>query len=356
MHKVINCWALKLIVLSCVIADVIAQNKQHVYLFGDSLTLNMINYDSVFDTNYYNVNNYAISACSIALLTDIINPQRDTTKLYNVMQQNMYLRSRKIEDIIVPDMSVTKPTIVSVMIGLADIISSYPPNLVQNINNYKTLLDLLEKLLDPSTIVFINSIPPMIDTRTSDFINNIVYENFKQFNEKLSYEINFRNSVNVNKIKYQFVDLFTYFQLNGGQNINLYLNENDTYMHINQQGYDVWRNMVSNILTKYYNNDTINLSNSISKSPSNSASHSMSHSASPSVSNSMSHSASSSPSKSPSVSFSISSSASLSTSISLSSSLSSSISSSLSSNSVKLNVCNMINYLTFFLVIILSVY
>lgn len=194
-------------------------DTETVYMFGDSITLNMLNYPDIFDNDYYNVTNYGRSACGIELLTNIIDPNRDLVRLNTLIQENGYIIGLPINEIIIPDMSITKPGVVSILVGFYDMLTS---NSLVAMSRYNILLNKLEELLAPNTIVLLQSVIPM-DNEIDPITVNIIINIFRDFNLKLEEEVNRRLALESNSLKYIFVDLHSEFLKDGTPNRSLYL-------------------------------------------------------------------------------------------------------------------------------------
>jgi len=220
-------------------------HARNIIMLGDSITMDMYQFDFHPFESTDIVNNYARAAFGIELVRLIIDPERDLNRLNIALTENTNTNSYSSLDVIVPNIENNPPDIISMMIGLRDVFDGLSNNTPTSIiiNNYKFLLDRIEQLVPPNTIVLINTVIPADNTGYNDFYRDILFNKIREFNSLLKLEIDNRDILD-----YRFVDLFDSFLKNGRTNPDLFLAQGEHLLHPSLSGYKLWKQKINTVL------------------------------------------------------------------------------------------------------------
>lgn len=222
---------------------------QKILLLGDSLTMNLQNSPVKLFDSPHTVNNKAVGAFNIELVRLALDPNRNTTRFYQALLENQFTRTVNPYSVMVFDLQSNPPDVVSIMIGLRNILdgmSSYKP-MSQHVDEYKLLLDRMETFLPARTIVMLNSVLPYDSIAFPDYLRDVLTTNVRTFNQLLQEEVDRRNANNP-KLRYTFVNVFDLFLANNRANHALFANENGQMIHPNDAGYRTWKVKINQVL------------------------------------------------------------------------------------------------------------
>jgi hypothetical protein len=217
---------------------------RNIVLLGDSLTMDLKNFNyNLFDPTD-TVTNYARSAFNINLVHYILDPYRNVNLLNTELSKNENTATYTSNQVIIPNIVSNPPDVICIMVGLRNVLDGFANSnsIINDINDYGLLLDKIKQLL-PSTTVLINSVLPTDNTEFSDYYKNLIINTIREFNQQLNVKVDSRNDPN-----FHYIDLFDSFLLNDRSNPELFLQQNDMLLHPSLQGYVVWKQKLNEVL------------------------------------------------------------------------------------------------------------
>ena len=206
------------------------------------LSVNCLNAQFKYDTSYFTT----YYEQKITLFKLLPNTKNDIVFLGNSITdigewaeiwRNKHVKNRGIsgDNIFgvlarLPDLLVSKPRKIFIMIGINDISKDTPDSII--ITNYQKIIDTI-RLTSPKTKLYVQSILP----------TNNAFSEFKKHQNK-DVHIRFVNAaIKAYCALHQiiFVDLYSSFLDENGQLNKLYTNDG---LHINGYGYMLWRSLL----------------------------------------------------------------------------------------------------------------
>lgn len=217
-----------------------------VYLFGDSITQDLKNYNFNPFNPSDNVQNYARSAFDVELVHLIIDPYRNMNRLTAALQENTVTKDFFPNQVIVPNIQANPPDVIFIMVGLRNLLVSEPIHDI--VYEYQLLLNKLEMLLPKETIILVASVLPVDNNIFVDSYRELLLGRMREYNSLLKYEVSIRN-----KLNYHYINLFDAFMDGNRASKTLLLQQGDALIHPSLQGYQVWKNKLGEIFEEEFN-------------------------------------------------------------------------------------------------------